>query len=158
MDKITCHNQFKRLLEQELIYVRELLDILAQERDALGHDRAKFESISMHKSEVITKLEQSSNRRTALLQDAGYAADKQGMDTCIQWCDNKNVLLSRWQELLNLTSQCRDNNHVNGMIIESSRRSIHQALSILYGQPANNVYSASGQSEEGGLSRTIAKA
>jgi flagellar biosynthesis/type III secretory pathway chaperone len=158
MDKITCHNQFKHLLDQELGYIRELLDILTQERDALSQDSVKIEAISTHKAEIITRLEQAGNLRTALLQDVGYAADKQGMDTCIQWCDNNNVLQSRWQDLLNLTTQCRDNNHVNGMIIESSRRSIHQALSILYGQPANNVYSASGQAEEGGLSRTIAKA
>jgi len=158
MDKISCYNAFNTLFDQESEYLESLSVLLKKEREALAQDKTEIEKLSALKTQVIGKLEDTSNKRTALLQHAGYAMDKQGMETCIQWCDTRHTLLPKWKKLLDLTLQCRNNNQINGTIIEKSRHSIHQALSILYNQPISSVYGASGQAEDNGLSRTIAKA
>lgn len=159
MDKTQCYTALDSQLSEEL-KESHLLHALLKEEGTISHkDSEKLLSLLDQKKGLLLKLEQHHANRNALTQTCGFSPDNQGMESCIAWCDHNQQLANKWADFLQLVSDCRNLNQLNGSIMDSSLRTVKQALSILYGQQMNeNTYNADGQEQSSGLGRSIAKA
>ena len=155
---MTNSTYIKVCLEDELKYATSLLDLLSAERDTLSKSNGKaLEVLAKQKSELAEQLEISTQRRnTYLIESLGAATGDmhEYIDTCPATEDGQQ-LKSLWQQLTTMLNECREQNRLNGSILESSQRSIKQAIAILqgqgqtgelYGRAGKTVSSASGHS------------
>lgn len=159
MDKKECHTEINKGLNEELTFSRSLLAVLKEEGSVSHRNAEKLLALSEQKNSLLIQLEQLHAYRNSLLQRFGFSPDNQGMEACIAWCDHKLQLKQQWQAFLQLVTDCRSINQLNGSILDSSLRTVKQALAVLYGQQLNeNTYNAHGQEQSSGLGRSIAKA
>lgn len=125
-------------------HFNELLDILAEERNALtAHDGEALDGCVERKAEVCQAISQTLNGAPALaaeLQRASVpAADPHQHDDID--ADHKS--------LLDLARAARDSNLVNGKILHRSQQSIREILGILSGKSLDGLYGQSGQHTAG---------
>lgn len=159
MDKKNCHIEIKKGLNEELIHSRSLLAILREESTVSHKNTEKLLALSEQKNSLLMQLDQLHCNRNSILESFGFNPDNQGMESCISWCDHNLQLKKQWQAFLQIVTDCRNVNQLNGSIMDSSLRTVKQALAILYGQQLNeNTYNAHGQEQNSGMGRSIAKA
>lgn len=149
----------RALVARELEHAEHLLELLAKERTTLGTDGDAIEALANAKAERIEQLEQLHAQRVQLLRQAGCDGSRDGMDLFLRRSRSGAELRSAWQQLLETISACRDQNQINGIIVESTRRSLRDTLSILQGQqPDDATYGENGYQTSSNLSRSWAKA
>jgi flagellar biosynthesis/type III secretory pathway chaperone len=159
MDKQNCQNSLKQIMQQETGHTEKLLTLLDQERSLVSGNPEELMRVSEEKLKLIEQLELLNQKRNSIVQECGYAPDKQGMEACISWCSPDKSLHAVWQQLSQNVIECRSQNQLNGSVMDNSMRAIRQALSILYGQTSQESgYNASGSEVNDKLSRSIAKA
>ena len=159
MDKIPCRNELKKVLETELQHTESLHQLLVQEKSALVNDPETLTVLSDKKQVLISQLEKIQHHANAFLQDCGFSPDRQGMESCISWCDTEKNILPVWKRLTDHIKECRKQNHLNGSIMENGMRSIKQALAILHGKVLQqDTYNANGTENNQSIGKTIAKA
>lgn len=157
MDRVSCRQRLDEILGREIECVTALACVLEAEKEALaGRDPHALEETAKDKQCHIEELGELDRRRTELLKAAGFAADRAGLENCIQWCDADGPLLDRWRQLVSLLEKCRDQNLANGSLVELNRRRAEQVLAILRGQQADTrLYGSAGESVAHSLSRTL---
>lgn len=159
MNKKNCHIELHKKLDEELKHSHSLLCLLKEENNISHKEADKLLSISEQKNALLIQLEQLHASRNSLLQTLSFSPDHQGMESCIAWCDQNETLITKWTKFLLLVTECRNINQVNGCTMDSSLRTVKQALAILYGQQLNdNTYNANGQEQSQSMGRSIAKA
>jgi len=160
MDKELANHALGELLDKQLSDTAMLINLLEQEKDILARDPGEVERLASEKQLVISRLEDLHNESNSLLQQTGYAGDRDGMQAFLAWCDNSNHSLhSSWVKLLDNIKNCRRMSQINGVIVEKSTQSLRQALAILCGQTLTDVsYDASGTTVSEASGRPLAKA
>lgn len=160
MEKAACRRALGPLLQREFDDSVRLLEVLGNEQTALGsRNVGAIEALTRDKQTQLAQIEQTARERTAITQSAGFAPDGDGMRALLRWCDNDGSLTRAWKQLLNQARRCRDQNLVNGALIETSRRHTRQALGILRGTTVEDaIYNPHGATAPGVDSRSLAKA
>jgi len=134
-------------LTQEVECTRQLLDCLEAERTALiARDMDTLEVTTRDKLDCSRKLEELEARRESLVQSLGFGNTPDSVRQCFKSLPCAGQLLRLWQQILDNIEACKAGNLANGGILESSRRHVEQALSILRGQTgAPAVYAPDGE-------------
>ena len=160
MNRLEYRQRLADLLQQEQISASRLLATLEQQQQSLVESHPeRIEASANASHSCIQELDQLEQKRNALAARLGYAADHDGMEGLIRWCDYDGTLGIQWRKLLELARRCRDCNQVNGAVVDINRRRVRQALGILRGQQSDaELYGRSGQSAPDTLSRPLAKA
>lgn len=156
-------SRINELLQQEIRLSQQLLEILQSENQALqSNDHDAIQQLIPNKQQAIDSLESLVQQRQSLLKDAGFSADKKGMDSFIRQCGgiSRGLLEQYRHQLITVASSCQRQNEINGIIINASSRYTKNALSILKGQrPGNEVhYGPNGEKINSSYSTTFAKA
>lgn len=159
MDRLEYRQRLIDLLQQEYRSATTLLAELEQQQQSLASLQAERIEASAHASFLcMQELETLEKKRNALAARLGFAADHDGMERLLRWCDYDGSLGILWRKLLELARRCRDCNRVNGTVVDINRRRVRQALGILRGQVADaDIYGRSGQTAADPLSRPLAK-
>jgi flagella synthesis protein FlgN len=144
-------------LDEGTAQAERLLAILRQERAALQQRRApEIESIVGEKQRLITALEQHVRTAGSALRAAGLPASREGMTRWLR-SHNDPRIEQRWQRFEHLSLECRQENLLNGSLVENARRAASQALALLRGDSAPSaVYGPGGTTASAGGSRLIA--
>ncbi len=159
MDKHTCRTELSTMLDNEIDQMEILDSLLVKEKDIIASDSSLLLTINDEKKKIYDALEHYSSMLNAYIQTHGFSPTQDGIESCISWCDNNNILSAKWGLLKANIGRCKKLNRLNGSIVDNSLRSIKQALSILYGQQENeDTYSSDGHENKNTLGRSIAKA
>jgi flagella synthesis protein FlgN len=158
-DATDCRQRLKAALEHEIQCTEALIRALDEEQEALtGREPARLETVLRDKQSQLVELEQASRQRNAVVQQAGYSADRQGVEACVRACDVQGSLNALWERLNELVRQCRERNRVNGGIVELSRHHVQRALAVLRGGlPDSDLYTSEGRSVGGASHRSLGK-
>ncbi|MCW9023747.1 MAG: flagellar protein FlgN [Gammaproteobacteria bacterium] len=153
----------KSILSNITHSLQKLEQTLADEFTALSND--DFEQIqqtAQDKNTVFETLEKLEQQRQQHLADAGLDLNSTGVMAYLdrQTANIKSEMSQSWEQIEVLTQHCRQQNAVNGIILEKNRRRIEKALSILKGQITDThaTYSANGKATSTQTSHTFAKA
>ncbi len=128
------------ILKSEQQLSAQLLEILLAERDALVKSEGEtIISMAEKKQPLTVQLEQLGRQRDMILQSEGFSPNKEGLYAFVENQEpNQQTLLNQALTLLKKTAlDCRDNNQINGGIVNVNRQYLHRAMSVLRGRDMN---------------------
>lgn len=151
-DRILQH-----LVDEEAAALRDFISLLEREQDVLVRgDAEHLLPLAAEKNECFARLATLGGRRNQALAQAGFAADRAGIES---WLAGRSDLLAarrRWQELLERLGHARDLNRTNGTLIATRLQHNQQALQALL-SAANqaSLYGPDGQARPAGGGRHL---
>lgn len=159
-DRQHSRRQLHDLLRAEFDCAGQLQTVLAAEAEALANRNVDaLEHIVGNKQDLMQAFNGLEYRTQQILEQTGFGAGKQGIEACIDWCDDSGQLKRGWQLLLERIRRCQHQNRINGAILDSSRRHAQEALAILRGQPITTpLYNPTGATLNETSGRSLAKA
>jgi flagella synthesis protein FlgN len=141
--------QLSAILQAELNHGAKLALILKQERDALSAaELNQIQYLTKEKQPHVVQLEQLGRQREQLLKAAGFPAGKSGLEAFIANHDEQEALPVQQllEKLREVAKICRDNNQINGGIVNVNRQHLARALTILRGRdPETGAYGPGGE-------------
>lgn len=140
---ITSNDLFAHLDQQIDVMARVLASLNAEREALIGRDADALENALAEKNECLRR-----------------AAELERERQCMPSIDAGIDLGGRWDELIDLTRQCRAQNLHNGALIRGQRRRVEDTLQWLRGDSdAARVYGPDGERRSGMQSRaTLASA
>lgn len=143
-------------LAGELAALEEFRTLLAEEQAVLkAADADRLPAIVAQKSVLTTRLGALLGLREEALRQAGFAAGREGMDEWVAKRAAGTETAHRWQRLLDLAVEARNEHETNGKLIMTHLQFNKQALGTLlsaagspltYGPDGQQRVSASGRS------------
>lgn len=136
----TSSKQLHSILQAEQHISAQLLEIMKAERTALIEaDTDVINSMSDKKQPLVLQLEQLGRQREAVLQVEGFTPDKDGLSAYIdnQSAQDAAALNAILNQVKNTARACRENNQINGGIVNVNRQHIQRAMNIFRGRDAN---------------------
>lgn len=162
-DRSALTQQLSQQLAQEETFLRQFLDVLQKEHEILSERKLDaLEEVVKHKQSVLDEFQQAVNERMQTLEQLGLdTAEDASVQRCIDECaDEIPDIAESWENLQHLLEECKEQNIINGAIIEVSTHSLNVALSILSDRTASTeLYDAKGKTRPGdGSGSSLAKA
>ena len=152
------------LMEQLELY-RDLASILEREHSALEQRQLEnLIGITSSKMATLVALEKSEQQLSQLIRHYRQtASEKLSLRQIIALIDQRadSSLIDLEQQLSQLANHCKDQNQINGIILNARRRTNHHILTLIQKQQAvdyDNTYSSKGQTGANLLSNSLAKA
>ncbi|HED18729.1 MAG TPA: flagellar protein FlgN [Gammaproteobacteria bacterium] len=136
----------EKVLAQEVQCTGRLLECLEAERSALTRrDLELLEKTTQGKIQYTRQLEELETQRETLVAELGFASGANALLDCFKSLPEADNFIGLWKQVLENTQACQAGNLTNGGVLESSRRHVEQALSILRGQPGTpSLYDPNG--------------
>jgi len=139
---MTSFQQLRSVLLAEQNTASALLVLLKSECVPLTRSNTEFiTKAAADKQPLLVKLEQLARQREAVLRTEGFSSDKDGMEAFIenQTAVEAKELNSILKSLKLAAKACRENNQINGSIVNVNRQYLQKAMSILRGRDANST-------------------
>ena len=134
---MTSLQQLKSILQAEHDTASQLLAILKGERDSLTASNADvMNDMAIKKQPLVVNLEQLGRQREAVLQASGFSTGKDGLEAFVENQTERDSqgLNSLLNSLRLVAKACRENNQINGGIVNVNRQYLQKAMSILRGR------------------------
>jgi len=134
-------------LRAELKALQEFKATLQAEQKALvDGDVATLTALSQSKLEQIDHLNHLATERLDRIASLGFAANRQGMN---KWAEHMGTTaLETWRSVLEITSEARKANQINGTLIQTRLQHNQQALAaLLAASNRASLYGPDGQPE-----------
>lgn len=134
------------LLGAERARAERMLEVLGLEREALARrDFPAIEQAAAEKERLIAALESLAERHTALLRSGGVTVSGGKLGEALERSGMPD-LIPPWDEFQDLLRRCRQQNLVNGGVIEMSRRFAREVLATLRATgPSADLYGRCGE-------------
>jgi flagellar biosynthesis/type III secretory pathway chaperone len=147
VDASLCREHLEKLLIEENDALTRLTQLLAVEHETIvANDVDALERTGTARQSCVGDLLRIEEERRSLCRMLNFAADPDGLDALLKWCDPKMSVRKRWQECLTLATQCRDLNERNGMLVAARLKRVEGLLSVVTGRSKEkNLYSAKGR-------------
>ncbi len=139
---MTSLQQLRSILLAERDTASALLALLKSEREPLtSSDSEVMTKISAQKQPLLVQLEQLARQRVVVLNSEGFSADKDGLEAFIenQTEPAANELKVILKSLKLAAKGCKENNQINGSIVNVNRQYLQKAMSILRGRDVNST-------------------
>lgn len=162
------------LLEQDLDGARQLNTLLLDERGLLERRDVKaLDRLLGRKADLLARMEKNDQARRHHLREAGFEADRAGLQACCQFLDSQHPspghgpgaadqtrsLQSLSEALFNALAQCREATAVNANIVHRSRNNNAHLLNLMRGGATRpDVYNPRGTAGARPENRTLGNA
>jgi flagella synthesis protein FlgN len=135
-------------------------EALQDERKALeAQDMDALNVIVDSKTRCVEELQRLDRERVALCEQWGFEDGPHQMTAVIEWCDEDQLISSRWEQLMVIAAEGSALNMTNGAIIRLRQQQIDANLSVLRGAtPGSDTYNRSGGDSSDHQSRSLAQA
>ncbi len=133
----TQAQQLFTVLQTEYKTSADLLESLKLERQALiDSDIDKINEMSEKKKPLVIQLEFLGKQRDAILKSVGFNTDKAGLAAFISnQPEKQSAMLSQvLGQLRHIAEACRQQNQLNGGIVNVNRQYVQRAMSIFRGK------------------------
>ncbi|GIZ13816.1 flagella synthesis protein FlgN [Pseudomonas sp. NCCP-436] len=137
----------------------QLLELIEAEHQALTErDLSRLEGLLQDKHPLLTLLQQHGSERSRLLQQAGFSADRHGLETLAAGSSLGGQLLARSEELASLLQRCQEANLRNGRLIRANQATVGNLLGILRGGDTPGLYDSRGSTARVAQQRPLSQA
>lgn len=137
----------ERLLEDENALLRNFVEVLAQEQEALKlGDIDPLPELNARKAELVAKLDDCEAARNRQLNAAGHAPDRSGMDSWLAGPQANALTAKKWEQFLELAAEARRLNDLNGQLIALRLQATSDAIDTLTARArSTSLYGPDGQ-------------
>lgn len=141
-----ARTQIADLIGASVFEALGLKEALQDERRALeAQDVDSLNAVVDTKSTCVDKLRQLDDKRVALCEQWGFENGPHQMTALIEWCDEDQLVSSRWEQLMTLAAEGNALNMTNGAIIRLRQQQFESSLSVLRGgTPGTDTYGRNG--------------
>lgn len=145
-----------RLLADELVCLRQFVDLLKEEQAALIDGKAdNLPDITERKAALATRLTEGAKQREATQSHLGLAPGRTGMEAWLKSEPSGSASRRHWIELLPLAAEAKTLNELNGKLIGTRLQYNQQALAALMGATELAMtYGPDGHTQVSGGSRS----
>jgi flagellar biosynthesis/type III secretory pathway chaperone len=142
------------IIGESVYQAQGLKESLEDERRALEEqDIGALEAVVNSKNACAERLQVLDQKRGALCQEWGFPDGLDQMQQLIDWCDEDELISTRWAELMDIAATGNALNLRNGAIIRVRQQHFESSLSVLRGvSPGSDTYGRNGE-ESGDFSR-----
>jgi len=145
VDPAHCRQSLDQLLDEEVRSLGELQTLLTQEHQLLlRNDIQGLERAGAARQRCVAALVQVDMERRSLCRALGRSEDHKGIESLLDWCDRGGALKRRWAACAQLSTDCREQNDRNGMLVNTRLKRVEAMLSALDGRREPRLYSAQG--------------
>ncbi len=137
-----------------------LKEALQEERKALeAEDADALQAIVETKNTCAERLQALDAKRSALCEEWDFTPGPHQMTELIEWCDDQQLISSRWEQLMVIAAEGSALNMTNGAIIRVRQQQIESSLSVLRGvTPGSDTYGRNGEEQGDFSQRSLAEA
>lgn len=144
----------RQTIEGEVALLTRFVELLQREQASLAQGVAEdLPQLADQKNDLVIQLNHLSAQRAAFLEVRGLTADRAGIDA---WCAQAQdpEATAAWQQVLQLATEARELNRVNGELIQTRMQFTAKALEALGGaRNSLELYGPDGQSTKPGVGR-----
>lgn len=147
------------ILGKSVFQALGLKESLEDERRALETQDLKALDLAVtSKGLCIAELQTLESARATVCVDAGF--EPAGMQELTEWCDSDAMIESRWNDLIELATECTSLNLTNGHIIRSRQVQLGSRLAVLRGGTTETTatYERDGSGPAANANRSLAEA
>lgn len=137
--------------------VSTFVRLLGEEQEILknGHPDA-LPPLIERKTATALELAAVSASRNMILRQAGFAADRAGMESWLKANPADQAVHDQWNKLQTLAAEAKELNRVNGELIQLRMQNNSQALEVLIAAAnRQDLYGADGQASQAATRRII---
>ncbi len=157
-----CHAELLALLVHQSEELEAINTYLAEIKSAIvENDTDSLNALITQQRLPVAEMDNLENQRNRLLASYGFKPDRDGLASCIAWCDKGEAISQQYaifqQALLRLQHAIQ----INSLLVNKGRERVRQSLQLIMGQPASNrmtTYSSNGKTDDNSSHRTIARA
>jgi flagella synthesis protein FlgN len=143
-------------LREERELMDALFELMQREQDSLvAADIDDLTALTARKSALVAQLAACAKLRHDALAAAGFAPREEGMEAWLAACGDADAG-AQWSALLALTRAAKEQNRLNGMLVNKHLAHTQGALNSM--RPAaqgGNFYGPSGQTTASAASRRL---
>ncbi len=155
-------SSLRTLLEQDLDNARRLSRLLLDERHLLEQrDVRELDRLLGDKATLLARMEKHDGLRRGQLEQAGYDADRSGLQACCRDLDQQHggALDGLCQTLFTELAHCREATAVNANIVHRSRHNNARLLELIRGGTGHpDLYGPGGTAGARPENRTLGNA
>lgn len=144
----------RQTIDGEVTLLAQFVELLHREQVSLTQGVADdLPQLADQKNDLVIQLNQLSAQRAVILEALGLSADRAGIDA---WCAQAQdpEATDAWQKVLQLATEARELNRVNGELIQIRMQFTTKALEALGGAKNSlELYGPDGQSTKPGSRR-----
>jgi len=139
-------DQTVALLNDTIYHALGLKETLEEERKALEvQDMDQISATVDTKSACVQALMSLDRQRIELCTAYGFPPGPEQMPQLIDWCDESDLIKTRWDHLMVIAAESSAMNMTNGAIIRVRQQQFESSLSLLRGVvPGFNTYGRHG--------------
>ncbi|MCH9695746.1 MAG: flagellar protein FlgN [Gammaproteobacteria bacterium] len=141
-----ARTQIVDLLTDTVYQALGLKETLEDERKSLeSQDLDAIAAAAQSKTACVAKLQVLDNKRSQLCESWGFATGPDQMQELIDWCDDSELIASRWDHLLIIAAESSALNMTNGAIVRVRQQQFDSSLSLIRGvTPGSDTYGRNG--------------
>jgi flagellar biosynthesis protein FlgN len=151
--------QLKLLLEKDLTDISNLRATLTEEASALKErDSEKISHLAKNKGTLVKQIEDRARAKVKLITASGAQIEAGKVKSGIEALGDAD-LTKLWNDSLAQLEDCKQQNQINGLIIERSRARNQKIMDIVRGQHTKpKLYGNTGSEQAYSSATSIAKA
>jgi len=152
-------NKIAQMLSIELSCADEMRLILTQEHEALlNKEPEQIQLITDSKDAIKNRMQKNLLQRDRFLKTLSLPIGNKGTQALVDYFSGSDAE-KNWNEFTKLATALKEQNEINGGIVNLSLRHNRAALNIFTGQSTETyTYGPGGQSRKGTFHQTLAKA
>ncbi len=158
----TCHTKLMALLVHQTEELDAINTYLGEIKSAIVEsDTESLNTLITQQRLPIAEMDDLESQRNCLLEMYGFKPDRDGLLSCIAWCDRGEAISRQYELFRQALLRLQRAIQVNSLLVSKGRERVRQSLQLIMGQPASEqvtTYSSRGKTEENNNYRTIAQA
>lgn len=161
MNKPDCRQRMRKLLLAQNDRILRANEYLAVIKNAIAEGQVDNLQQSLESPDLaIDDIEILEQQRFQLLAEFGFEKDHDGLEKCINWCDDDDELLSRlYRQLIKNLFELRHFIQISSLLVNRGQERVRRSIGILTGAGTSSIcktYGNNGQTIEPADRRGIA--
>lgn len=136
--QILCFQQLQQFLRHQCDLISEYIDYLYNIKDTIAENQTdQLEQMLSLNVSKIEPIEQVQKQQSQLLENYGFSHNDDGLESCIQTCDQQHQLTTLKQTLNHKLKQLEKSLLTNELLIRKNQDRVNQSIRILSGHNAS---------------------
>jgi len=156
-----CHKDLLALLGRQTDELEAINGYLGDIKAAISEgDTEVLNALLTQQRIPIAEMDDLESQRHRLLDIYGFQADREGLLSCIAWCDDQEILSRQYELFRQALLRLQRGIQVNSLLVNKGRERVRQSLQLLVGQATNEqgrTYASNGKTDDDSTLRSIAK-
>lgn len=157
-----CRELLKNLLTRQTDELGELNGYLDEIKNAIIEGNTEsLNALVTQQRLPIAEIDDLENQRNRLLEIYGFKSGLDGLEQCIAWCDNDEIIAKQYELFRDALQHLQRAIQINSLMINKGQQRVRQGLHLLTGQQGvenARTYSSDGKTRDNSNRRHLAQA